>query len=61
VANTLKLLRNGAVGFIEWLDVPARLMLLTFDILIEEPKHIVLPLRHRKIEESVSVLRNFND
>src|SRR5438874_3209697 len=35
VANTLKLLRNGAVGFIDWLDLastqlPSLIVLLTF-------------------------------
>jgi len=37
------------------------LALLTPDVFIKESKHIVLPLRHRKVKEVVAVLCGFAD
>ena len=37
------------------------LALLAFDMFIKESKHIALPLRHRKVNEIVSVPRGSTD
>jgi hypothetical protein len=43
------------------LNVRHDLALLAFDVFIKESKHIVLPLRDRKINEIESLLRGSTD
>jgi hypothetical protein len=43
------------------LSVGHDLTLLAFDMFIKESKHIVLPLRDRKVNEIVSVVRGSTD